>query len=222
MRTKPPHIQLVKQPQSAPASRDRPSAEAHWVALVKQAQQGDVEAFGQLAGDHYQAVYAFSVGLSSDPTEAADIAQESLVKAFRKLGSYRFAASFRSWLLQVTRNTFRDRMRSNQQQRFKLRRLAEQTVPSAPADPEQALMAKQTSAQLHRALARLEPQFREVVVLFDLQGFAYREIAEICGVPMGTVKSRLRRGRDGLRRLLAADGVIGRRRGTDDGSDRSG
>ncbi len=93
------------------------------------------------------------------------------------------------------------------------------TVPEVTVDPEQALATKQTSAQLHGALARLEPQFREVVVLFDLQGFAYREIAEICGVPMGTVKSRLRRGRDGLRRLLVADGVIGRRRAQSDRSD---
>ncbi len=222
MRTKPPHIQLVKQPENVAAGQQRSSTEAHWAALVKQAQQGDVAAFDRLAGDHFQAVYAFSVGLSSDPTEAADIAQESMIKAFRKLGSYRFAASFRSWLLQVTRNTFRDRMRSNQQQRFKLRRLAERTITPTPADPEQSLAAKETSVQLHDALARLEPQFREVVVLFDLQGFAYREIAEICGVPMGTVKSRLRRGRDGLRRLLVADGVIGRRRVKDDGSDRSG
>jgi len=201
--------------------RERASAEAHWAALVNQAQQGDVEAFERLAKEHYQTVYAFSVGLSGDPTEAADIAQESLIKAFRKLGSYRFAASFRSWLLQVTRNTFRDRMRSHLQQRYKLRRLAERTVPLSPANPEQALAAKQTSAQVESALSRLEPQFREVVVLFDLQGFAYREIAEICGVPMGTVKSRLRRGRDGLRRLLVADGVIGSRRSGDDDSGRS-
>ncbi len=214
-------MQLVKPPENVPGGGGGASTEAHWAALVKQAQQGDVGAFGQLAGDHYQAVYAFAVGLCGDPTDAADIAQESLVKAFRKLSSYRFAASFRSWLLQVTRNTFRDRMRSNHQQRFKMRRLAERTVPAAAADPEQVLAAKQTSAQLHGALARLEPQFREVVVLFDLQGFAYREIAEICGVPMGTVKSRLRRGRDGLRRVLVADGVIGRPRAQGDRSDRS-
>lgn len=222
MRTTPPHIKLVETPDSAPVGRDRTSAEAHWTALVKRAQQGDVEAFERLAGDHYRAVYAFAVGLAGDPTEAADVAQEALLKAFRKLGSYRFAASFRSWLLQVTRNTFRDRLRSHQQQRVKVQRLAEQPVPAAPADPEQTLLAKQTRAQLQAALSRLEPQFREVVVLFDLQGFAYREIAEICGVPMGTVKSRLRRGRDGLRRLLVADGVIGRRRAKDDGSGRSG
>lgn len=221
MRTKPPHIQLVDTPPSAPAAPNRAAVEAHWAALVKLAQAGDVAAFERLAGEHYQSVYAFSVGLCGDSAEAADIAQEALLKAFRKLGSYRFAASFRSWLLQVTRNTFRDRMRSHQQQRSKVRRLAERTVPDSPADPEQVLAAKQTRALLEGALARLEPQFREVVVLFDLQGFAYREIAEICGVPMGTVKSRLRRGRDGLRRLLVADGVIGQGGQWDDGRGRS-
>ena len=222
MHNTPPYMKLVDRPEGASSGLDRASADAHWAALVKRAQHGDVEAFERLAGEHYQAVYAFSVGLSGDPAEAADVAQEALLKAYRKLGSYRFAASFRSWLLQVTRNTFRDRIRAQQQQRAKMQRLAERTVSQPSADPEQALVAKQTRAQLQVALSQLEPQFREVVVLFDLQGFAYREIAEICEVPMGTVKSRLRRGRDGLRRLLVADGVIGCLQPKDDGRSRSG
>ncbi len=205
-------MQLVHPPDSAAVDGRRSAAqapEAHWTALVKRAQQGDVGAFERLASEHYQAVYAFSVGLSGDPVEASDIAQEALLKAFRKLTSYRFAASFKSWLLQVTRNTFRDRVRAQQQQRAKVRRLLEHSVPESPPSPEQVLASKETNARLHGALSRLDPVFREVVVLFDLQGFAYREIAEICGVPMGTVKSRLKRGRDGLRRLLVLDGVIG-------------
>jgi RNA polymerase sigma-70 factor (ECF subfamily) len=221
MRTTPPHIKLVEPPSGGPADPRATTAEAHWAALVKRAQTGDVAAFERLAGEHYQAVFAFAVGLAGDPTEAADVAQEALLKAFRKLPGYRFAASFRTWLLQVTRNTFRDRIRAQQQQRAKVRRWVEREVPSVPPDPEQALAAKQLGSRVHAALARLEPQFREVVVLFDLQGLAYREIAEICGVPMGTVKSRLKRGRDGLRQLLVADGVVGRRVGSD-GSGRSG
>lgn len=202
-------MKLVSHSEPSPATGAEPAAEGHWTALIKKAQGGDVAAFERLAAEHYQAVYAFSVGLSGDPTEGADIAQEALLKAFRKLAGYRFAASFRSWLLQVTRNTFRDRVRAHQQRRTKIQRLAQRSVSQRPADPEQELSAKQTRQQLQAALARLEPQFREVVVLFDLQGFAYREIAEICDVPMGTVKSRLKRGRDGLRRLLVEDGVIG-------------
>lgn len=201
------HMKLVPESQS---SQDlRACGDPHWAALVRRAQQGDVAAFERLASDHYTAVFSFSMALVGDRAEASDIAQEALIKAYRKLASYRFAASFRSWLLQIARNTFRDRLRQRQQQSLKRQRMADRAVAEAPADPEQQLMDKQVGQQLYAALGRLKPEFREVVVLFDLQGFAYREIAEICDVPMGTVKSRLRRGRDGLRQLLVQDGVIG-------------
>ena len=216
MRTKGTHIKLVEAEKALNAPKAHPSLEvadggADWAALVRRASAGDLAAFEQLAGRHYQAVFAFALGLARDPAEAADVAQEALVKAFRKLDTYRFVASFRSWLLQITRNTFRDRLRQKQQFRAKIQHLADHTAQAGSPDPEKLLMDKQISRHLHGALMRVEPQFREVVVLFDLQGFAYREIAEICGVPMGTVKSRLRRGRDRLRQLLVDDGAIGHR-----------
>ncbi len=200
------HIQLVEEEGSAKnAGRE---VDAHPTDLVRRAQRGDVTAFERLASEHYQALYSFAMGLVGDGAEAADITQDALLKAYRKLDSYRFAAPFRSWLLQIVRNSFRDRMRQRQQHQTKQQRLAAHALAEMPADPEQQLMGKQVSLQVYGALLRLEPQFREVVVLFDLQGFAYREIAEICCIPMGTVKSRLRRGREGLRRLLVDDGVI--------------
>jgi RNA polymerase sigma-70 factor (ECF subfamily) len=71
-----------------------------------------------------------------------------------------------------------------------------------PPDPERAARAREATERIHRALQRVDPVFREVVVLFDLQGHSYQEIAAICGIPIGTVKSRLGRGREALRRAV--------------------
>jgi len=212
------HVRLVKD-DVAKQSATTPG-ELPWTALVKRAQRGDIAAFEQLIGGHQDAAYAFAMALVGEQAEASDITQEALIKAYRRLSTYRFAASFRSWLLQIVRNAFRDRYRQRQQRKVKQQRLVAHSVNEAPASPEQQLMDKQLSRQLYDALGRLEPQFREVVVLFDLQGFAYREIAEICQAPMGTVKSRLRRGRDGLRRILVEDGVIGSRGASASGGGR--
>lgn len=183
----------------------------HRALLVKEAQRGNIAAFERLAKDHYQQLFAFAMGFADDEHEAADIAQDALVKAYRNIGSYRFAASFGSWLLQIARNSFRDRIRQKQQLRAKHQRFADLSPQSQPATPEQALMAKESRAAIQRAMQRMDPKFREVVILFDLQGLPYQEISEVCGIPMGTVKSRLRRGRDALCKLLREEGVVGRR-----------
>ena len=182
-----------------------------WSTLVAQAQQGDIAAFEQLVGAHYEALYAFGTALCNDPVEGADIAQEALIKAFRKIKTYRYAAPFKTWLLQIARNTFLDRVRHQRQLQAKVERYARVETQASPPDPESQLLEQQQSAQIHAALEAVPMPFREVVILFDLHGHSYQEIAEVCSVPMGTVKSRLRRGRDALRRALADQGVIGSR-----------
>jgi RNA polymerase sigma-70 factor (ECF subfamily) len=186
----------------------------HRALLVREAQRGNVAAFEKLAKEHYQKLYSFAMGFADDAAEAADIAQEALVKAYRNIGSYRFAASFGSWLLQIARNSYRDRYRQKQQLRAKHQRFADLSARRLPTSPEQALMAKESREAIQRAMQRMDPKFREVVILFDLEGLHYQEIADVCGIPMGTVKSRLRRGRDALCKLLMQEGVIGQAAGS--------
>jgi RNA polymerase sigma-70 factor (ECF subfamily) len=173
---------------------------------VRAAQQGDVAAFESLVREHQGAVYAFAVAQLGDPHEARDAAQEALVKAFRRLDTYRFAAPFRTWLLQITRNGCHDRQRRQRSRREGLQRLRAQGAPAdPPLSPERELQARETTARVHEALARIDPLYREVIVLFDLQGRSYPEIAEICSIPLGTVKSRLGRGREALRRIFGEE-----------------
>ena len=199
-----PTIRLVEPPTEAPAV----DKSVHRVKLVRDAQRGDVAAFERLARDHYQQLYSFAMSFAGGPAEAADVAQEALVKAYRKIGSYRFASSFSTWLLQIARNTFRDRLRQKQLAQAKLERFADLESRVEPATPEQELARKQLRQVIDRALQRIDPRFREVVLLFDLEGLDYKEIAEVCDLPMGTVKSRLRRGRDALCKALIQEGVI--------------
>lgn len=207
----------MQQPEKKESGANRAGSganEEHLASLVAAAQDGNVAAFEKLAGRHYRDLYGFAMTFVGNPAEAADVAQEALIKAFRKLPSYRYQASFRTWLLQIARNAFYDRVRKERQHQRKLDRYRDQMTEGTGSDPERELMAKQTRILVYRALHAIPDGFREVVVLFDLHGLSYQEIAEVCSIPLGTVKSRLRRGRDALRAELAAA-----RTGRTDGSD---
>jgi RNA polymerase sigma-70 factor (ECF subfamily) len=197
-------VQQPEKKESGASRAESGASEEHLASLVAAAQGGSVAAFEKLAGRHYRDLYGFAMTFVGNPAEASDVAQEALIKAFRKLPSYRYQASFRTWLLQIARNAFYDRIRKERQHRRKLDRYRDQMTEGAGSDPERELMAKQTRVLVYRALYAIPPGFREVVVLFDLNGLSYQEIADVCSIPLGTVKSRLRRGRDALRAELAA------------------
>jgi RNA polymerase sigma-70 factor (ECF subfamily) len=197
MKTTNPRMRLVS-PETVPAC----AAEEGWAALVRRARAGDTGAFEQLASTHYRSLLSFARGLSGSEAEAADVAQEALLKAFKRMGSYRFEAPFRAWLFQIARRAFLDRARQRVAWTRQERQYEEAHGGRCPESPEEALRARQDARGLRRALDRVDPDFREVVVLFDLEGLSYREIADICEVPLGTVKSRLCRGREALRQEL--------------------
>ncbi|MDY0000470.1 MAG: RNA polymerase sigma factor [Polyangia bacterium] len=179
-----------------------------WSVLVRRAQRGDVPAFVRLAEEHQGALFAFATAQLGDPSEAGDVAQEALVKAFRKLKTYRFEAPFRTWLLQIARNVCIDLFRKRQATAEGVRRYARLGTEDSPPDPEAQARAHEVAEEVHAALGAVDPLFREVVILFDLQGHSYHEVADICGVPIGTVKSRLSRGREALRIALKERGHL--------------
>lgn len=199
-----PHIRLVEPGAPSPADQGTST----WSVLVQRAQRGDPAAFVRLTQEHQGAVFAFAVAQLGDPTEACDAAQEALVKAFRKLKTYRFEAPFRTWLLQITRNACRDQFRKRQASAEGVRRYAQLCSAEPAQDPESQARAREVAVEVHSALASVDPLFREVVILFDLQGHSYQEVADICGIPLGTVKSRLARGREALRLALKERGRL--------------
>lgn len=145
-------------------------------------------------------VYTMAYRLTGDDEEARDLAQDVLIRLHKGLARYR-EGNFEGWLYRTTVNAFRDRLR-------KRRRLREDTLPEEPPGMrtgivvEEALQQRELHDVVQKSLVKLPPEYREAVVLRDLEGRSYEEIAEILDIPPGTVRSRIHRGREQLRQLL--------------------
>jgi RNA polymerase sigma-70 factor (ECF subfamily) len=175
------------------------------LALVERAAAGDLAAFNDLVTLHQDHLWALVVRLVPDPDQAQDAVQEALFSAYRHLGSFR-GGSVRSWLSRIAINAAMDT------QRYRKRRPAQPypeledeawQPPAGPeSDPERAALATERSRLLATAMARITDDQRTAIVLYDVEGYDYTEIAAMTGVSLGTVKSRIHRGRLALRALL--------------------
>ena len=177
-------------------------------SLVTRCLSGDETAWEQLVREHTRVVYALCYRFTGSSSEAQDLTQEVFLRVFRTLRSFRSAeGSFGTWLARVTRNLLIDHYRRSRQDRAtdpiedQLPVLEQEGAAASPR-PDQALAGREASEILQAALQRLSPDLREAVILRDLQEMEYREIAGVLGVPEGTVKSRINRGRTELGRLL--------------------
>jgi RNA polymerase sigma-70 factor (ECF subfamily) len=182
--------------------------------LLEQAREGSLDAFNGLVECYQDHLYALVARMVPDRDQAADAVQEAFFSAYRNLRSFR-GGSVRSWLSRIAINAAMD------QQRLRKRRpaqpypeLEDETwqPPSGPeTDPERLALRVERSRALATALAAITPDQRHAIVLFDVEGYDYAEIAQLTGVSLGTVKSRIHRGRLALRERL--EGSIGLFRG---------
>jgi len=152
---------------------------------------------------HLDAAYNLARWLTRNPQDADDVVQQACLRALRFFPGFR-GGDARSWLLTIVRNTCYTWLQTNRP----LQSAAEFDENLAPPDsrspnPEEAALQSDTSAIVHKALEKLPANFREVLVLRELQGLSYREIASITGVPAGTVMSSLSRARQRLRQTLS-------------------
>jgi RNA polymerase sigma-70 factor (ECF subfamily) len=177
--------------------------------LVRRSQQGDVAAFERLIAAHVPLVRRFARAFVRSPEAADDLAQDALLKVYRSIAGYRFQSSFSTWLYAIVRNVYLDDARSRAgRERAAERPLGAGGVDDDPtADPDAAradhrLLREEVRRRVWAALAEVPQDFRTTLVLFDIEGLTYEEIAAIESAPLGTVKSRLSRGREHLRRLL--------------------
>jgi RNA polymerase sigma-70 factor (ECF subfamily) len=181
-------------------------------SLVRRSQQGDVAAFERLIAAHVALVRRFARAFAHTTELAADLAQDALVKVYRSIGGYRFQSSFSTWLYAIVRNVYLDDARSRAgKERAAERPLGPGGVDADPtADPDalradRRLEREETRRLVWAAIGEVPPEFRTTLVLFDIEGLSYEEIAVIEGAPLGTVKSRLSRGREHLRRVLSGE-----------------
>lgn len=180
------------------------------LALIRSAQDGDLDAFNRLVLAYQNRVYNQAYRLMGDPQSAEDATQEAFIAAYRKVHTYR-GGSFKAWLLRIVTNQCYDELR---------RRKRRPTAPLEPVDryeeeiesphwmmdpgesPEEIAERSELSEALQHCLNGLPPEFRTVVILVDIQGMDYGEASEVVGKPLGTIKSRLARARGRLRDCL--------------------
>jgi RNA polymerase sigma-70 factor (ECF subfamily) len=218
----------------APASPDARSisAETHDAELIAAARGGDLDAFNFLVARHERVVYGVALRYLRSPEAAEDVTQDAFIRAYRSLDTFRNEAGegFRTWLLRIASNRALDVIRAQG-------RRPSESLDSRLDDPEGSWEPEATDEsatdfalrgelgeRLEAALGQLPPDQRLVLILSDVQGYPYDEISAIAGVPLGTVKSRINRGRARLREILLADEgnreLLGRQARLPDGSDR--
>ncbi|MEK7387267.1 MAG: sigma-70 family RNA polymerase sigma factor [candidate division NC10 bacterium] len=178
------------------------------LALVERCRAGDVAAFEPLVEKYRQRVYRLAFNVLRDTEEALDAAQEAFIRAYQALPSFRGQSAFYTWLFRITMNVASDRVRQRtaRGRAFGTERVEEEewerTLVDRGEAPDAAAARAEERRRIQRALESLPEHHRAIIMLSDLEGLSYREIAEVLGIPMGTVMSRLHNARKRLRQAL--------------------
>jgi RNA polymerase sigma-70 factor (ECF subfamily) len=169
-------------------------------ALVAQSRAGNKEAFEQLVLHHKNRVYTLACRVLGDHGEAEDVAQETFLRAYERLADFRGEARFSTWLYRICYNLCVNRVQRIN--RDASNDSAPEAIPISTIESCDKLLAKEQQQLLNWALSRLKAELREVVLLYHTDHLSYEEIASVLGHPVGTVRSRLHRGRGELKAML--------------------
>jgi RNA polymerase sigma-70 factor (ECF subfamily) len=173
----------------------------------------DPATFADLAMPYMSALYAAAMRMTRNPTDAEDLVQETYLRAYRGFGGFKEGTNLKAWLYKILTNTFINQYRARKRRPeqvdlddtedfYLFRRLGGLEAVDAARTPETEVLDSIPDAEVKQALESLPEQFRMAVILCDIEGFSYKEIAEILDVPIGTVMSRIHRGRKLLQKRL--------------------
>lgn len=204
--------QELEQVATAPSGEARATAE---IQFIERLQAGEAAAFNRLVEERSADVYALLYRLTEDPEEARDLTQETFLRVFQSIKRFRGDADLKTWIYRIAINQARNRWRwwrrrrrdstlSLDAQDEKHEQPLSAGLRSGQIDPEQETLAHERELALRNALRTLGSSYRETVILRDIEGLSYEEIAVTLEISVGTVKSRLARGRLELRRKLGS------------------
>ncbi len=186
-----------------------PNEDLRWVTL---AQQGDMDAYNQLILRHQGKIYAMILNMIRNDADAWDLSQDVFIKAWKALPSFENRSLFSTWLFRITHNVVYDWVRKRKiessgelnDEIFNRDRidLSAKTAPALIESPDEALSNSELRIKIGAALEKISPEHREVVILKDVQGLSYKEIADVMECTLGTVMSRLFYARQKLQTLL--------------------
>jgi RNA polymerase sigma-70 factor, ECF subfamily len=171
--------------------------------------RADSDAFTSEALGLLDSLYGMAVRLTRDTDRAQDLVQDTYLKAFRARKRFAAGTNLKAWLFTILQNTWRNRQRDQARSRVEFdseaaEQAAELPIGTTPVTPESLLLRASFDAELKSALDALAPAFREAVWLRDVEDLTYQQIAEVLAIPIGTVMSRISRGRKQLHQLLVA------------------
>ena len=185
------------------------------LAVIRRVQRGDVNAFEELVAAYEKNVYNLALRMTGSPEDAEDMAQESFIKAYNSLPSFRGDSKFSVWLYRIVSNVCLDFLRKKSRRGTVSLSVEDDDgedvqldLPDTSQSPEALLEKKLTRESVQRGLASLPPDARQILLLREIQGLSYEEIGETLGLEPGTVKSRIFRARKKLCAYLLADGNI--------------
>jgi len=175
--------------------------------LITRSQNGDIDAFEELVARYERKVYAIAYRFMGNPEDASDLAQEAFLKAFQSINGFRQEASFSTWICRIVSNVCRDQLRKAKRQSHNSldedvwleEGSVKKQLQDAKPTPDELYERKELNEYLQGLINNLSPEYKMVVVLRDIQGYSYEEIAQILDCSLGTVKSRLNRARKALR-----------------------
>lgn len=187
----------------------------------------DQDKFAEQAMEYTDALYGAALRMTRNPADAEDLLQETYLKAYRGFGTFQEGTNLKAWLYRILTNTFINSYRAKQRRPdesalddiedlYLYRRIGALEGGTAGRSAEEEVLESFTDTDIKDAIESLPEQFRIAVLLSDVEGFSYKEISDIVGVPLGTVMSRLHRGRKALQKALVE---VGMRRGLGLGDD---
>jgi RNA polymerase sigma-70 factor (ECF subfamily) len=182
-----------------------PSSE---VELLERHRLGDPDAFEEIYRQHERMVYNLALRMSGSPEDASELTQEVFLRVYRSLDRFRGGSTLKTWVFRIALNCCRSRYRRRRLPFLQPRNDEDdvlERVVDPGSDPEADLLNRSLGRELSQALDRLPFDFREAVVLRDVHGFSYQEISKILSVRIGTVRSRIARGRERLRSQLESE-----------------
>ena len=179
--------------------------------LVERAKRGDPDAFGQLVTDNEKRIYNLALRMTGSPEDAAEAAQEAFLAAWQGLPNFRGESSFSTWLYRLTSNACVDLLRREGRHRGAAGpslndEESDLRLPDDAPGPQEQAERRELREQIETALQALTPEHRQVLVLREMHQLSYDEIAQVLKLDVGTVKSRINRGRKQLRNFLLKSG----------------
>lgn len=192
---------------------DKGGAGVDETVLIQKSQQGDIDAFEQLLLRYEKKVYTIAYKYMGNAEDASDLAQEALIKAYQSIGTFRGEASFGTWIGRITANKCLDELRKRKKlqttsldDEIELEEGSVQKELASEEDtPEQHTIRQETVQYVQQKLNQMRDEYRIVLVLRELEGHSYEDIAAMLNCSLGTVKSRIARARNHLKELVLAD-----------------